>query len=261
MALLQREIKQLKALRTKNARRKDNRFLAEGVRLLEEAARANYWPIRIFYSPAELSERGQALVKVFTAAKREAISVSARECRTLSDTKTSQGILALFESNRADFQQLLLGAKRKIVVCDKIGDPGNLGTLIRSATAFGFDGLITTAGSAEPESPKTIRASMGGYFNLPIVSSMDRQEMIADLKRANFTILNADINGTDISDNFRLPKKLALVIGSEAFGAGDDLTQAADINIKIPMAGGVESLNSAMAGSILMHRIYSGEGN
>ncbi len=257
---MQRELKQLKALKTKNARRKENRFLAEGVRLLEEAAQANYWPIRVFYSPSEIGERGQALVDKFIAAQRDTISISARECRSLSDTKTSQGIVALFEANRTKLQQLLEGARRKIIVCDKIGDPGNLGTLIRSATAFGFDGLITTAGSAEPESAKTIRASMGCYFSLPITSAVEPRSLIEHLKKADYKIFNADIGGQEITDTISIPDKLALVIGSEAFGSGNDLAQAADFKIKIPMSGRVESLNSAMAGSILMHRIYSGGG-
>lgn len=259
MSLTKTEVKYLASLNTKKGRKKEKRFLAEGVRLLEEALGADYLPLSVLYAPSELNPRGEVLIKGFTNNKVTARSISARECALLADTKTSQGIIALFECKKFSLRQQLNKGCRRILICDGIGDPGNLGTLIRSAVAFHFDLVVTTAGSAEAINPKTVRASMGGFFRIPIIEGNDDSELAAQLKKKNYTIYSADLKGDYISRSMSIADKTALIIGSEATGASRNLIEAADMRIKIPMSPGTESLNSAMAGTILMFWIDSSE--
>jgi TrmH family RNA methyltransferase len=252
MALTKAELKYLTSLQTKKGRKKEGRFLIEGVRLLEDALAADHLPHTILYAPSEMTERGRELVKKFVARKVTAQTISARECHRLADTKTSQGIIALFSFPRHSLRQHLAKGMRKILICDGIGDPGNLGTLIRSAAAFHFDLVVTTAGSAEAGNPKTIRAGMGAFFRIPVIDGVDAEELASELKKAGYTIYNADAKGKYIRPSLPMADKLALVVGSEATGTGAVLAAEARFRIKVPMAKSVESLNSAMAGTVLM---------
>lgn len=259
MALTAFEMKHLRSLQTKKGRKQEKRFLAEGVRLLEEALAGNYLPQSVLYSPAQMTPRGESLIRAFSGRRVKTQTISARECDRLSDTKTSQGIIALFTFKAVSLEQLLRRGYRRIVVCDGVGDPGNLGTLIRSAAAFHFEAVITTAMSAESTNPKTIRSSMGAFFRLPVIEGPEAGETARILKKSGFTIFSADIAGKPLSDKPLLPDRAALVIGSEAHGAGRELMSAADRRIRIPMSDRTESLNAAMAGTILMYWMNSAE--
>ena len=259
MSLTKTEVKYLASLNTKKARKKENRFLAEGVRLLEEALEGGYLPLSVMYAPSELSSRGEKLVSDFTRRHVTARSISSRECAQLADTKTSQGVIALFECKKYSLEQQLNKGGRRILICDRIGDPGNLGTLIRAAAAFRFDLVVTTAGSSEAINPKTVRASMGGFFKVPVIDGVDDAELAAQLKKRDYAIYGADLKGKYLDRSMTMAGKIALVIGSEAAGTGQTLTAAADFRVKIPMSSKTESLNSAMAGTILMFWIDSSE--
>jgi TrmH family RNA methyltransferase len=259
VALGTSEIKYLVSLNTKKGRRQENRFLAEGVRLLEEALSADYMPLTIFYAPSEINSRGEKLVKSFVKHKVKAQSISGRECSRLSDTKSSQGIIALFDREKYSLEQQLRKNHRKVLICDRIGDPGNLGTLIRSAVAFDFDLVITTVGSAETINPKTIRASMGGFFRIPIVEGVNDIALAGQLKKLGYKIYEADVKGKLISRSMPIAVNAALVIGSEAAGTGPVLGAEAHYRIRIPMSKKTESLNSAMAGTVLMFWFNSPE--
>ena len=252
MALPKAELKYLTSLQNKKGRKQENRYLAEGVRLLEEALKADYLPLSVLHAPSEISPRGERLVNDFIARKVPAQSISARECARLSDTKTSQGIVALFESKKYSLEQQLDKGYRRILICDRIGDPGNLGTLIRAAVAFHFNLVITTQGSAESISPKTIRATMGAFFKIPIIDGADESGLIDQLKINHYTLYEADIEGEDINLSSAPADKAALIIGSEATGTGRAMAAAANRRIRIAMSPMTEWLNSAMAGTILM---------
>lgn len=260
MALTKGEIKTLLSLSTKKGRLQEKQFMAEGVRLLEEALACDYLPRFVLYAPSELNPRGERLIEGFTLRKVQARSISARECHRLSDTKSPQGILAVFDSRQANLSKQLKKGVRRILVCDKIGDPGNLGTLIRSAVAFNFDLIITTRNSAEVFNPKTIRASMGGFFKIPMVSGVDDADLVDRLARSGITLYHADIKGKRIDPASPVKGRLALVLGSEATGASSILASRADFTIKIPISRRTESLNAAVAGSVLMYWISSGKG-
>jgi TrmH family RNA methyltransferase len=259
VALSKADLKYLISLQTKRGRVKEGRFLAEGVRLLESALAAGRRPRVVYYAPSELSPRGQELIRDFGKRGVATASISIRECNRLVDTETGQGIVAVFDTPQTRLTEALARKHRWVLLCDRIADPGNLGTLIRTGAAFGFDLVITTAGSAEAFGPKTIRATMGAIFNSTIVAGMAADEAIAWVKNAGFALYTADIKGQPLAAGMRIPDRAALALGSEAFGADPAVKRAADVPVRIPMASGTESLNVAVAGAILMFWLSSAE--
>jgi TrmH family RNA methyltransferase len=257
VALSTREVKLYRSLLTKKGRRAEGLFLAEGVRLLEEALAGGVTPRLVMFTPADLSERGQRLIDACGARHVRTSSISRRECQALSDTTTPQGIIALFESPPSNLEQQLSGDPRRILICDRVGDPGNLGTLIRAAAGFGFDLIVITAGSAEAVAPKTIRGSAGACFRVPIVTGVIDTELVAALSAHGFALYCGDTRGRDLEEIPSLGEKAALVIGSEATGSGTALYAAARFRVRIPMTPLVESFNAAMAGAVLMYWMHA----
>ncbi len=259
LSLTKAEIKAVADLRLKKYRQEQKRFTCEGVRLLEEALLANFMPESVLYSPYDTSNRAIQLIANFKKKRITVHEVSSKECQKVSDTKSSQGIVAVFPMNNLSLKQQLAREPRKVLVCDRINDPGNLGTLMRSAAAFGFSLLLLTDETAEATNPKTIRASMGAFFTVPCIEQLEPEEMLSELRECGYKTYNADIEGTIIDDTAVASDKSVLIIGSEATGARDVFSRNADFQIKIPMATHVESLNAAMAGTVLMYWMDSKE--
>ena len=227
-------------------------FVVEGVRLVEEAEASGARPQLVLYTE-NLSPRGQAVIRRFDAAKAELEEVSDGVMDSLSDTETSQGILAVFPlpanqlPDRADF----------LILADSIRDPGNLGTLLRTAAAAGAQAVIAGPGTADPFSPKVVRAAMGAHFHLPVVAaSWDVLSAYLDASlRAALRVWITDAVEGEICWEADLASPLILVIGSEAEGVSDQARALASGSLRIPMPGGSESLNAASAGAILMFEV------
>jgi TrmH family RNA methyltransferase len=185
-------------------------------------------------------------------------SIHLKEIESIAATETSQGILATFAIPPTGLAELYCLVFRKVVLCENISDPGNLGTLLRSAKAFRFDMVLLAGRSADPFSPKVVRASVGAIFGLPIaVAGVD--EITAFLAKHAVQMMAADIHGTTelVKAHVRRDKATILAIGSEADGLSEELLRRADAKIRIRHSDAVESLNAAVAGSILMHELYN----
>ncbi|MFH1699503.1 MAG: RNA methyltransferase [Candidatus Zixiibacteriota bacterium] len=246
------EIKKLTALKRKKYRQAEGLFLCEGIRLLEEAVKSNYLPEKVYYSAALLSERGQNVVKSFRQNKLAVHDISVKELERIENTQSSQGIIGVFKIREYNLEQQLNMGMRKLLVCDNINDPGNLGTLMRSAAAFGFTPVITSTKTVEISNPKTLRAGMGACFNLPFIEKLAPELIVEKLREFGYKLILADVKGEDLDGLKPLPDKLALIIGSEAVGGSNIFGKNADYAVKIPMSKNVESLNAAMAGTALM---------
>ncbi len=258
MSLTKNELKDIQSLLAKKGRNLKKTFLAEGVRLLEEAVRYHVRPTCVCYAEAAISDRGRQLVEQFAKSGVRVESVHLRELESIAATETSQGILATFAVPTTGLTELYQPAFRRVVLCENISDPGNLGTLLRSAKAFRFDMVLLAGRSADPFSPKVVRASVGAIFGLPIaVAGVD--EIVSFATRQKAQLLAADIHGTTevVKASIRREKMTILAIGSEADGLSDELLQRADTKIRIRHSDAVESLNAAVAGSILMHELYN----
>jgi len=197
---------------------------------------------------SDIDPRGQKLVEAFLEQNVPCEEVSEQVIKAASDTETPQGILAILP-----LKPLLLPEEADfLIIADEIRDPGNLGTLLRTAQAAGADGFLLSPGTVDPFSPKVIRAGMGTHFRLPILScSWEKIREITD----GLTIFGADMKeGSRIWDaDLNLP--LALILGGEAHGPGKHSRDLADAWMHIPMTDGSESLNAAAAGAVLMFEV------
>jgi TrmH family RNA methyltransferase len=228
-------------------RRDTGAFIAEGVRLVEEALAVD-WPFRFVLASESLSERGRILVANLQARGVDVETVADNLMQSVSETEASQGLLAVLDH----FSLPIPDKPSFVLIPDSIRDPGNLGTLLRTALAAGVQAVFLSPETTDAFSPKVVRAGMGAHFQLPLAS------MTWDAIRARtggLTIYLADM-AADLScwqTNFKPP--LALIIGNEADGASNAARELADQQIFIPMPGKSESLNAAVAGAILMFEV------
>lgn len=227
-------------------RREENAFVVEGVRLVEEAVNSN-WELRFALYDETLGERGRSQLEGLRSRGVDVEMVSDSLMKSLSETETPQGLLAVLE-----FQQLpITNSPDFILIPDQIRDPGNLGTLLRSAAATGVQAVLPPPETTDAFASKVIRSGMGAHFRLPI-HSITWEEIKEQIKGLHIYL--ADMEGQSCWET-DLRQPLALIVGSEAEGASDEARKLATQKISIPMTGNVESLNAGVAGSVLMFEI------
>ena len=243
------KLKLVRALmgRTKE-RREANAFVVEGVRLVEEAVDAG-WKFQFALYSDGLSERGKDLVNKLIVRHIETEEVAGDLLQKLSDTETPQGVLAVLEFINLPLPDTL----NFVLIPDQIRDPGNLGTLLRTAAATGVQAVFLPDETTDAFAPKVVRAGMGAHFRLPI-HLLTWEEIHTVGKLAGLQVFLADMDSTSCWET-DLRKPLALIIGGEAEGASDEARKLATQKISVPMAGNVESLNAGVAGSVLMFEV------
>jgi RNA methyltransferase, TrmH family len=231
------------------ARREAGKFVIEGVRLVEEAFTHNWLPELVLYSEA-ISQRGKQILHSSRDYGIQIELVAPQVMKAAADTETPQGILAVLP-----LKQLPLPTKpRFILILDAMRDPGNLGTILRTAAAAGVQAVLLAPGSADPFAPKVIRSGMGAHFYLPIHST-GWEEISGYLKpedNSGLKIYLADTAGASSYTDIDMKLPLALIIGGEAEGAGEGAQSLAQERVRIPMPGSAESLNAAVAAGILL---------
>lgn len=243
-SLANERVKYARSLQRERARIREKRFIIEGTRSVEEALLAGARPVLAFYT-ARLreSEPGAALLARLEQAAECLLEVTPEVMASMSGTVTPQGVLAV-----VPIPELPWPAHGLVVVLDSLRDPGNVGTILRTAWAAGAAGLATSKGTVEPYAPKVVRAAMGAHFHLPMRTGLDapglarllggRRIILAD--QAGVPYWKVDWRGD-----------AALVIGGEARGA-EVAEGLAQVRAAIPMAGGAESLNAAIAAAVLL---------
>jgi TrmH family RNA methyltransferase len=231
------------------ARREERVLITEGVRLCEEALAAG-WPAQLVIYTAELGERGLSVLDGLAAQGAVLEQVSEPVMHSASDTQEPQGILAVLAQHSAPFPQHL----DLVFIPDEVRDPGNLGTMLRTAEAAGVSAVFLPPGSVDVYAPKVIRAAMGAHFRLPIYL-LNWGEIQSKLQSANLRVVVAAAGAGTAYNKTDLHSPLALVIGSEAEGVGEKARLLADEQVHIPMPGKTESLNAAIASAILLFEI------
>jgi TrmH family RNA methyltransferase len=231
------------------ARREEGVFVIEGVRLAEEALAAG-WPARLVLHTEDISPRSQAVVEGFAAKGATVEGVSAQVMRHASDTQTPQGVLAALGMQPRPLPQ----APGLVLIADGIRDPGNLGSMLRTAAAAGVEAVLVSAGGVEVYAPKVVRAAMGAHFRLP-VGSLFWEEIATYVKQANLRVYLADAEAGEAYTRCDLRAPLGLIVGGEAEGAGEAARRLAEVILHIPMASGVESLNAAAATAVLLFEV------
>lgn len=233
-------------------RQEEDACVIEGVRLNEEALASGWIPRLVLFSP-QLAERGRQIVTEYTRRQVETLEISPDLMKKIGETETPQGLLGIFPRqslplpDRLDF----------VLIADAVRDPGNLGALLRSAAAAGVQAVFLTPGTTDAFAPKVLRAGMGAHFRLPIHSLGWEQlpELLKTRSRPPAKIYLAEAGSGAAYWQVDLTQPLALVVGGEAEGASPAARQAADGSITIPMPGKSESLNAAIAASILLFEV------
>jgi len=224
------------------------------VRLLEEALSAGVVITGAAIGPAlEATERGRALKAALTAKGVPLETVDDKGIEELADTEHPQGVVAVIEPRSWAFKDLATHGPRPttVLVLDAIQDPGNLGTILRSALALGAAGVIALPGSAELLNPKVLRGSMGAAFKLPNLHTTDAA-FIEWCAASKATLWSTSMEGTDIRRAHRPTGPLAVLLGNEGAGVRPELAARAAASVSIPIAAGAESLNVAAAAAILL---------
>lgn len=236
-------------------RRGDQVFVIEGVRLLEEALESQ-WETRLVIYSEELGERGMDLIRKYQSLDTQVEVVSSSVIKAISDTKTPQGILAVLPMRKLPIPK----NPDLILILDQIREPGNLGTILRSAAAVGVQMVYLTEGTVDPYSPKVLRGGMGAHFRLPIQVA-DWKEICILIEDSKLYPYLASANRGDVyhQADFMLP--MALIVGGEAHGAGEEAHRVAEALIHIPMPGGGESLNASVAAGILLFEVARQRGH
>lgn len=240
-------IKETKKLKEKRYRTQKNQFLIEGFRFVEEALKSSFEVPLVFLSDAaidrwssfQMDEKLQKLTKLYIV--KDSI------LKLLSNTETPQGVVAVVNNKN----QNITDTEGFYILVDKVQDPGNMGTIIRSAHASGAAGVILTKGTVDLHNDKTLRSTMGSIFNIPIMEDNDFN-IINSLKDKGYKLV---VSSLDNSQNFydvNLTGKVIIAVGNEGGGISQEVYSKGDIRVKIPMPGNAESLNVAAAASIMM---------
>ncbi len=246
------KIQKIRGLITQTKERKrSNQFVIEGVRLCEEAMRAN-WDFEAILISENLSDRGQSIFNWANDKKISIEQVPLSLMKKISDTENPQGIIAVINQKKHTLPESL----DFILICDSINDPGNLGTILRTADAARVQAVLLSPNCVDQYSPKVVRAAMGAHFHIPIRQS-NWEEINALCKNPTHPLKKL-ITGANAKSSFwhvDLTQPIAIIIGSEATGPGSEANQLADEAIKIPMPGSSESLNAAIATSIILFEV------
>lgn len=248
-------VKQVVQWQTKaKERKKDNVFLAEGLKMFEEAPEHM---IREIYIEESVFEKLESVSSIYKKLQKTGLEIVSPEVfKKMSDTQTPQGLLMVLEQPSYSLEELLKVENPLFVVLEDLQDPGNLGTIVRTGEGAGVTGVIMSKNTVDIFNPKTIRATMGSIYRVPFVYAEDMEDTIKSLHNANIKTYAAHLAGRDCYDSFSFKEGTAFLIGNEGNGLKKSTAESAFAYLKIPMEGHVESLNAAIATSLLMYEAH-----
>ena len=252
------KVKLARKLVSRKGRESKERFVAEGLNLVKELIEGNNDIDFILFSESftedETNERKQSIMEFIQDSGCEACCVDNRVFNTISDAEHGIDVLAVVKINRLGIDYIkTLPKTTNILVCDRIQDPGNMGTMIRTAVAAGYGAVLALPGTVDIYSPKVLRATAGMVFEIPVIYATSEDELFEMVNETGRRIaVTVPIGGKDYFDE-RLSSGIALVIGNEGRGASKSIIDRADVKVTIPMNGNIESLNAAVAAAILMY--------
>jgi TrmH family RNA methyltransferase len=245
------QVKRLLQLQKKSkARNEEQVFLVEGLRMFLEVPEERVE--KVYISETLYNRKKQDLnLEKFSV---EILSDSV--FGNVSDTKTPQGILCIVKQQKYNIEELLNIKNPHFIVLDNLQDPGNLGTIVRTAEGAGVDAVFLSKESVDIYNPKTIRSTMGSIYRMPVIYIEDLLELLETFRKKGIKSYAAHLEGKNSYDKEDYKGGTAILIGNEGNGLRDEVANSADVWVQIPMQGKVESLNAAIAASILMFEVY-----
>ena len=251
------QIKQLGLLLKKSKERKEKKlFVVEGTKMVEEVPSSKIKSVYVsesYHANSCNIQRVQDLMEVCNHFGAAYEVVADNVFKSVSDTQTPQGIMAVVAMPEYDLEQLLDGENTHLLILESIQDPGNLGTMVRTGEGAGVTGIIMNKTTVDLFNPKTIRSTMGSIYRVPFYVAEDLSETMKDLQAKGISLYAAHLKGEHSYDEEDYTKACGFLIGNEGNGLSDEIANLADTYIKIPMEGQVESLNAAISATLLMY--------
>ena len=241
-------------LRRRKARDRNALFVVEGVRAVEELARSSLAIIGALAAPQLASTpRGANVRDTLTSRSVEIADVTAAEFESAAETETPQGILAIAETPERSLEQFASADPARFLILDGVQDPGNVGTLIRTAAGLGATATVALPGTVDLWNAKVVRSAMGAHFLHPALHCT-WDELRRFLDAAKIPLWGADVRGA-AAERVAAPRRLALAVGNEGAGLSDRVLEACARRVSLPLAANVESLNVAVAAGILLYEL------
>ena len=225
-------------------------FIVEGIRMFQEIPHKDM--LEVYVSESFYKKHTQLLVDQGVDLE----VVSDLVFQKISDTKTPQGILSIVRRSEYTLEEIIQHPQANILVLDGLQDPGNVGTIVRTGEAAGITGVILTRDTVDLFQAKTIRSTMGSIFRMPYIYVDDIVDTIIQIKQKNISIFAAHLDGKIWYTDVNYSSQIALLIGNEGNGLRKEVAELADTWVRIPMEGEIESLNAAIAATVLMYEVY-----
>ncbi len=243
-------------LRRRKARERQGLFAAEGVRAVEELVRSPLAIRGVLVGP-QLADapRGAALLATLRTRGIEVTEVSPLEFASAAETESPQGVLAVAEIPDRSLQALALGSRARLVLLDGVQDPGNVGTIVRTAAALGASAVLALPGTVDLWNAKVVRSGMGASFHAPAFSCT-WEELDTFRRRDSVALWGADVGGSAL-DSLAVPDRLGVVMGNEGAGLSPEALARVDVLVSLPISSAVESLNVAVATGIILYQLRS----
>lgn len=233
-------------------RNEQNCYIVEGIKMYEEIPKEQF--VKAYVSESFYKETTKNNRQYFE--RKEVEIVADNVFKEISDTMTPQGVMAVVKQNHFQSNEIMAEHSANLIILEDVRDPGNLGTIIRTAEGAGITGIVLSRSCVDIYNPKVIRSTMGSIYRMPFVYVEDLAEAIKEMKENHITLYAAHLLGVNNYDKEDYISKCGILIGNEAQGLSDEISALADYFIKIPMCGKVESLNAAISAAILMYEIY-----
>lgn len=251
-------LKRIRLLQTRSGRDKANCFLIEGIKVFDEAIKHG---VKVTHVVVNREFLASGISDCKSAGELSTVTLveDERIFGELATTETPQGLIAIAERTPHEVADLFHKKDHAplVVIADRVQDPGNLGTMFRTALAMGASGMILTKGSVDAYNPKVVRSASGALFALPFVEQLNIQEAIADCKKQGLAVLALSAGGSTLLKDANLKQPCALLLGNEANGLDKEAEDAAHHIISIPMEDKSESLNVAIASAIVLYEAMS----
>ncbi|MBP2626091.1 MAG: tRNA/rRNA methyltransferase (SpoU) [Firmicutes bacterium] len=250
-------IKLAASLKLKKYRDALGLFTVEGVRLVEEAAHSDWFIETCIYTNEALQqERVREIITDLESKNCRMIQVSTIIYDKITDTKEPQGIMAIVQKYAYQLSDVLASGKKSFfVILDELRDPGNVGTIIRTAAAAGCTGIILTKGCTDVFANKVVRASMGSIFHVPIFEGLTNSEVISYCRQHEIDILATSLESSNVYFKVNFNKSIAVVFGNEGNGVSYQLLECSQGRLYIPLLGRVESLNVAASAAVILYEV------
>ena len=249
------KVKYTKALLKPKGRNKEKKFIIEGFRILTLALECDAKLEYVFINEVfEKKQEHKEFLDLLESKNIKIYKTSNKIFLDMVDTENTQGILGVLKYKERNLVDNINNDDKFVLILDRIQDPGNMGTIIRTADSAGVDAIILLKGCVDIYNPKVIRSTMGSIFDMNIINAT-QDEAVEFLKKNGFNIVSSYLHTDNYYHQTEYGDKVALVIGNEANGINDDLISVSDKLVKIPIYGKAESLNAAISSAILMYEI------